>query len=135
MNIEVVKAVAAVAAPLISKEEHLAGEKVLQLAFKWGEPVAVKIAAIGWRRLHDLPEMADLLEESVKLGASAVNLNHLDSPSMTALYQNVSALCLGEAALKKMIPVTEAQPPTPDGSLSAGKPLENSSAPAGAPMS
>ncbi len=153
MNIEVVKAVATVAAPLISKEEHLAGEKVLQLAFKWGEPVAVKLVAIGWKRLRQISSLVVqkglshddhvemIVAESAVPQTSESNptlrrtLDLLDAESIARLTTHALALSLGESAVtKKTMPATEAQPPTPGGTSSAGTQPVNSWNPDGAPQ-
>ena len=40
--------------PLITKTEHLAGEKHLDLNYRWGEAIRVRLGALGWRELQNI---------------------------------------------------------------------------------
>lgn len=132
MMTEIAGVVAAIAAPLISKEEHLLGEKALTLALKWGEPVVVKIKAIGWKQLRriageNLPHhehVETIMRES--LSGSELNLDHLDSISLANLTTHCLAFSLGESAIaKKIVPAAETLQTTPAGSKDAGEQVSN----------
>jgi len=43
---------------LVTKAEHILGEKVLALTTRWGEAVKVKLKALGWRDLQSLSATA-----------------------------------------------------------------------------
>ncbi len=112
----------AVAERLISREEHILGKKVIELAYKWGEPVAVQIEAIGWKKLKEISTLVVgtglkhddhvemLIQESrpVTLHHRAgVNLDHLDAVSLAKLTSHCLALSLGESAIKRVSPEGE----------------------------
>lgn len=108
----------------VTKEDHIAGYKVIEVNTKWGETSKLRITALGWRALQRLlrqsqEEQWDEIETSARIVMASLLdckndalLDHLDNASAVRLQRVVNALAFGERAISPNgaapVPIKEA---------------------------
>jgi hypothetical protein len=93
---------------LLTKEDHIAGSKLIEVVMKWGEQVEITVRAIGWRETQALLQRAqqekwgearsaeEMIRASIVGQVSDRLLDHLDGESAVRLQQYVNAFTFGE---------------------------------------
>lgn len=96
---------------VVTKEDHIAGYKVIEVNTKWGESSKLRVTALGWRALQrllrrsheekwdEVEQMAQIVMASLLETKSDALLNHLDNESAVRLQRVVNALAFGERAI------------------------------------
>src|SRR5690349_15392789 len=117
------------AQPLLTKEDHIAGSKIIEVSTKWGEGTKLKINALGWRAIQEIMRSSNgeletgerLIRESIdpeslraassllKCRSDAL-LDHLDAESASRLQRYASAFAFGEKVTASPNAPTPPQP-------------------------
>jgi hypothetical protein len=95
--------------PLVTKQEHLDGQKTVTLCTRWGEEIKITIKALGWREIKEIAkraseskeDYADLIVRASLGDAQEKQLDYLDVRSVGELQRVCLAFALGEKADSK----------------------------------